>query len=154
VRGPAVMQGYWGQPDKTREVLARNPLQEAYAEPAYRTGDLVTLDSDGNYVFLGRRDGMVKTRGYRVELGEVEAALYEHPAIREAVVLPMPDELLGARLRAVICGNGSGLTRRDVLEHCRRRLPGYMVPDVVEFCEALPRTATGKVDRAGLAGAR
>ena len=69
---------------------------------AYRTGDLVTLDEEGNYVFLGRRDGMVKTRGYRVELGEVEAALYAHPAIREAVVLPVPDELLGNRLRAVI----------------------------------------------------
>ena len=57
----------------------------------------------GDFVFLGRRDGMVKTRGYRVELGEVEAALYDHPAVREAVVLPVPDELLGNRLRAVIC---------------------------------------------------
>ena len=80
-------------------MLVRNPFQAAYDEPAYRTGDLVTLDDDGNYVFLGRRDGMVKTRGYRVELGEVEAALYAHPAIREAVVLPVPDDLLGSRLR-------------------------------------------------------
>jgi acyl-CoA synthetase (AMP-forming)/AMP-acid ligase II len=103
-------------------------------------------------VFLGRRDGMVKTRGYRVELGEVEAALYAHPAIREAVVLPVPDELLGSRLRAVIAADGSGaLTRQEVLEHCLRRLPRYMVPDVVEFCEALPRTSTGKVDRTRLA---
>jgi amino acid adenylation domain-containing protein len=149
VRGPGLMRGYWGQPGKTREVLVRNPFQEAYDEPAYRTGDLVTLDADGSYVFLGRRDGMVKTRGYRVELGEVEAALYEHPAIREAVVLPMPDELLGNRLRAVISADGS-LTRQEVLEHCRRRLPRYMVPDAVEFCDALPRTSTGKVDRAGL----
>lgn len=155
VRGPALMRGYWGQPDKTRQVLVRNPFQDAYDEPAYRTGDLVTVDEQGNYVFLGRRDGMVKTRGYRVELGEVEAALYAHPAIREAVVLPMPDEILGSRLRAVISANGSGgLTRQEVLEHCLRRLPGYMVPDIVEFCEALPRTSTGKVDRAQLAGAR
>ena len=96
---------------------------------------------------------MVKTRGYRVELGEVEAALYCHPAIREAVVLPVPDELLGSRLRAVITADGPcGLTREEVLDHCRRQLPGYMVPDAVEFCEALPRTSTGKVDRAGLAG--
>jgi amino acid adenylation domain-containing protein len=155
VRGPALMRGYWGQPDKTRQVLVLNPFQDAYDEPAYRTGDLVTVDEQGNYVFLGRRDGMVKTRGYRVELGEVEAALYAHPAIREAVVLPMPDEILGSRLRAVISANGSGgLTRQEVLEHCLRRLPGYMVPDVVEFREALPRTSTGKVDRAQLAGAR
>jgi amino acid adenylation domain-containing protein len=155
VRGPSLMRGYWGQPDKTRQVLVRNPFQQAYDEPAYRTGDLVTLDADGSCVFIGRRDGMVKTRGYRVEVGEVEAVLYEHPAIREAVVLPVPDELLGSRLRAVISANRSAsLTRLDVVEHCRRRLPGYMVPDVVEFCEELPRTSTGKVDRTQLAQAQ
>ena len=152
VRGPGLMRGYWGQPEKTREVLVRNPFQEAYDEPAYRTGDLVTLDADGNYVFLGRRDGMVKTRGYRVELGEVETALYEHQAIREAVVVPVPDELLGSRLRAIVNAYDTGLTAKEVIEHCRRRLPRYMVPDMVEFCEALPRTSTGKVDRARLAG--
>jgi amino acid adenylation domain-containing protein len=153
VRGPSLMRGYWGQAGKTEEVLVPNPFQTAYAETAYRTGDLVTLDEDGNYIYLGRQDGMVKTRGYRVELGEVEAALYGHPAIHEAVVLPIPDELLGSRLRAVISADDvGGLTREEVLDHCRRRLPGYMVPDVVEFCEALPRTSTGKVDRALLAG--
>ena len=94
---------------------------------------------------------MVKTRGYRVELGEVETALYQHPAIREAVVLPVPDEMLGNRLRAVICTDGPGtLTREEVLDHCRRHLPAYMVPDVVEFREALPRNSNGKIDRARL----
>lgn len=149
VRGPGLMTGYWGDAAKTARMLVTNPFQAAYAEPAYRTGDLVTLDEAGDFIFLGRRDGMVKTRGYRVELGEVEAALYAHPAVREAVVLPVPDELLGNRLRAVI-GAESSLTREDVLDHCRRRLPAYMVPDVVEFCLALPRTSTGKIDRAGL----
>ncbi len=115
----------------------------------------MTLDEDGNYIYLGRQDGLVKTRGYRVELGEVEAALYGHPAIHEAVVIPIPGEMLGSRLRAVISADGSGgLTREEVLDHCRQRLPGYMVPDVVEFREALPRTFTGKVDRARLAAAR
>jgi len=152
VRGSGLMSGYWGDTGKTRRVLVSNPFQQAYHEPAYRTGDLVTLDDEGNYVFLGRRDGMVKTRGYRVELGEVESALYQHPAVREAVVLPLPDELLGSRLRAVICADGpDGLTREAVLDHCRQRLPGYMVPDVVEFCEVLPRNSNGKVDRALLA---
>jgi amino acid adenylation domain-containing protein len=149
VRGSGLMRGYWGDPEKTRRVLVSNPFQAAYDEPAYRTGDLVTLDDEGNYVFIGRRDGMVKTRGYRVELGEVETALYAHPAVREAVVLPVPDELLGSRLRAVICADG-GLTREELLDHCRRRLPSYMVPDVVEFREALPRNSNGKVDRARL----
>ena len=63
-------------------------------------------------------------------------------------MLPVPDELLGSRLRAVICADGpGGLTREQVLDHCRR-LPGYMVPDVVEFREALPRNSNGKIDRA------
>src|SRR6202034_3811585 len=113
--------------------VVRSPSQTADAELAYRTGDLVTLDDEGNFVFLGRRDGMVKTRGYRVELGEVETALYGHPRVREALVLPVPDELLGSRPRAVIAADGE-LTREEVLAHCRRRLPAYMVPDVVEFC--------------------
>jgi acyl-CoA synthetase (AMP-forming)/AMP-acid ligase II len=146
------MSGYWGQPDKTRQALVRNPLQANYDEPSYRTGDLVTLDEEGNYVFLGRRDGMVKTRGYRLELGEVEAVLYGHRAVREAVVLPVPDELVGNRLRAIVCvDRQTDRMREELLEHCRRRLPAYMVPEVVEFWEALPRTSTGKVDRVRLA---
>ena len=108
VRGPSVMRGYWGQPAKTAAALVRNPFGEEHHELVYRTGDLVTLDQAGNYVYLGRGDSMVKIRGYRVELGEVQAALYRHPAIREAAVLPVPRE-------------------------------------------ELPRTSTGKVDRAGLA---
>jgi amino acid adenylation domain-containing protein len=151
VRGPSLMRGYWGQPAKTSEALVRNPFRAEYDELVYRTGDLVTLDPAGNYTYLGRRDSMVKIRGYRVELGEVEAALYRHPAIREAVVLPVPDELLGSRLRAVLTADGAAnLTRENVLEHCRQWLPSYMVPDIIEFREALPRTSTGKVDRAGL----
>ena len=155
VRGPSLMRGYWGQPAKTREALVLNPFRAEYDELVYRTGDLVTLDTAENYVYLGRRDSMVKIRGYRVELGEVEAALYRHPAIREAAVLPVPDELLGSRLWAVITADGAdNLTRENVLDHCRRWLPSYMVPDIVEFREALPRTSTGKVDRTGLANER
>jgi amino acid adenylation domain-containing protein len=152
VRGPALMRGYWGQPAKTREVLVQSPFRPEYDESVYRTGDLVSLDPDGNYIYVGRRDSMVKIRGYRIELGEVEAALYRHPAIKEAAVLPVPDDLLGSRLRAVVIADDAGkLVRQSVLDHCRQWLPSYMVPDVVEFREAMPRTSTGKVDRAGLA---
>ena len=152
VRGPSVMRGYWGQPAKSSEVLVRNPFRAEHDELVYRTGDLVTLEPDGNYAYLGRLDSMVKIHGYRVELGEVEATLYRHPAIHEAAVLPVPDELLGNRLRAVVTAGGAGdLTRENVLDHCRRWLPSYMVPDIVEFREALPRTSTGKIDRVGLA---
>jgi amino acid adenylation domain-containing protein len=153
VRGPSLMRGYWGQPGKTSEVLVRNLFRAEYDELVYRTGDLVTLDPAGNYVFLGRQDSMVKVRGHRVELGEVEATLYRHPAIKEAAVLPVPDELLGSRLRALVTADrADNLTREQVLDHCRRWLPAYMVPDTVELRETLPRTSTGKVDRVTLAG--
>ena len=151
VRGPSLMRGYWGQPARTSQALVADPFRAESGELVYRTGDLVTLEPDGNYAYLGRRDTMVKIRGYRIELGEVEATLYRHPAIGEAAVLPVPDELLGTRLRAVVAADGSDLTREDVLDHCRQWLPGYMVPDIIEFRETLPRTSTGKVDRAGLA---
>jgi amino acid adenylation domain-containing protein len=148
VGGPGLMTGYWAAPEKTDEALVANPLADAGSQVVYRTGDVVTLDHDGNFVFLGRRDGMVKTRGYRVEVGEVETALYEHPAVREAAVLPVPDELLGNRLRALVSADaGAELSREQLLEHCRRRLPAYMVPDVIELRPTLPKTSTGKIDR-------
>lgn len=159
VGGPGLMSGYWGQERRTSEVLVPNPLAGADvagadAGPIYRTGDIVGLDADGNYLFRGRRDGMVKTRGYRVEVGEVESALYQHPAVRQAVVLPVPDELLGNRLRAVLCAEPDAELSGDaVLEHCRRLLPAYMVPDAVDFRRSLPQTSTGKIDRVALAGA-
>lgn len=152
VRGPSLMQGYWGHPEKTAKVLIRNPFQPQFYELAYKTGDIVTLDADGNYLYLGRQDGMIKTRGYRVELGEIEAVLYGHPAIKETAVLPVPDEVLGNRLRAVISlYEGATLTREEVLSFCNQQLPHYMVPDVIEFREVLPKTSTGKTDRVSLA---
>jgi len=153
VRGPGLMRGYWGQPARTREVLVPHPFVTEYDELVYRTGDLVTLSASGDYIYVGRGDSMVKVRGYRVELGEVETALYRHPAIREAAVVPeVADELFGSRLRAVIAlDDAAVVTREAVLEHCRKWLPPYMVPDVVEFRASLPRTSTGKVDRNGLA---
>jgi amino acid adenylation domain-containing protein len=154
VRGPSLMRGYWGQPARTREALAPSPVRPDSGELVYRTGDLVTIEPDGNFRFLGRRDSMVKIRGYRVELGEVEAALYRHPAVQEAAVLPVPDQLLGTRLRAVVTAARPGsLTRESVLRHCRQWIPSYMVPDIIEIREELPRTSTGKVDRVGLASA-
>jgi acyl-coenzyme A synthetase/AMP-(fatty) acid ligase len=152
VRGPSLMQGYWGHPEKTAQVLIRNPFQPHFHEPVYKTGDIVTLDADGNYLYLGRQDGMIKTRGYRVELGEIESVLYGHPAIREVAVLPVPDEVLGNRLCAVISlYEGVTLTRTEVLTFCSQLLPRYMIPDEIEFREALPKTTTGKTDRVSLA---
>jgi amino acid adenylation domain-containing protein len=152
VRGPSLMQGYWGHPEKTAKMLIHNPFQPHFHELMYKTGDLVTPDAEGNYLYLGREDGMIKTRGYRVELGEIEAVLYAHPAIQEVAVLPVPDEVFGNRLRAVIkLYEGTMLTREEVLTFCSQQLPHYMVPEVIEFYDTLPKTSTGKTDRVCLA---
>lgn len=152
VRGPTVMQGYWGDSEKTGSVLLRNPLNPRFEEKIYKTGDFVSLDLDGNYLYLGRRDGMVKTRGYRVELGEVEAVLFSHPEVKEAVVVPVPDELIGSSLHAFISPNREGaITKDEILTYCGTKLPRYMIPDAVSFKETLPKTSSGKTDRVALA---
>jgi amino acid adenylation domain-containing protein len=143
VRGPAVMLGYWNRPEETERAF----LETAPGERWYRTGDIVVTNSEGEYEFLGRRDRMVKRRGYRVELGEIEVALHRHPAVREAAVIAIADEVDGLRLKAFI-----GLSREsrpsliELRRFCAGLLPAYMIPDLFAFADALPRTSTGKVD--------
>ncbi len=155
VRGPTVLLGYWGLPERTEKVLVRNPFQSAYDEPAYRTGDIVRLEADGTYVFVGRKDHMVKSRGYRIELGEIEQVLYQHDRVREAVVVAIPDDEVGARLKAVIVTHeGNGVSQNELQAFCLDRLPRYMVPESYDFIAKLPRTSTGKVDRVALTAVR
>ncbi len=115
------------------------------------TGDWVTLDEKGNYLFVGRKDHMnhmIKTRGYRVELAEIEAVMVAHPAVDEAVALAIPDEANGNTIRAIVTiSNSNSLTSTELKRHCAEKLPPYMVPEEVEFCDTLPRTGTGKIDR-------
>src|SRR5205814_6529073 len=87
ISGPTVMQGYWADPERTAASL--RSLPGTAGERAYRTGDLVRRRPDGELEFLGRRDHQVKTRGYRVELGEIETVLLAHPAVAEAVVIAL-----------------------------------------------------------------
>jgi acyl-coenzyme A synthetase/AMP-(fatty) acid ligase len=151
VRGPALLHGYWGLTERTRQSLVPNPLQPAYVEPVYRTGDLVRMADDGAYYFVGRRDHMVKSRGYRIELGEIEEALYQHESVREAVVLARADDEVGARLHAVVSAvAGLEVTEQELRAFCGTRLPRYMVPETVLVRDELPRTSTGKVDRVRL----
>lgn len=149
VRGSGVAQGYWGDPEKTSKGFVRNSFQSYFEELAYRTGDIVTLDQDGkNWRYAGRRDHMVKSRGYRIELGEVEAALYGCDGVKEAAVVAVPDDLIGNRLAAfIVTLEGKSLTINDLQSFCRERLPRYMIPELIKFRDALPKTSTGKVDR-------
>ncbi len=149
VRGPSLMKGYWGLPDRTARVLLRQAVPPAMtAEMVHRTGDLVKEDGDGNYIFLGRRDNQIKSRGYRIELGEIETVLYKHPNIEEAAVIAIPDEEIGNRIKAIIVGRkGNQLTKGEIEGFCAEHIPKYMVPGSIEFRSALPKTSTGKVDK-------
>jgi amino acid adenylation domain-containing protein len=136
VRGPTVMVGYWGQPALTSKV--------------YATGDLVQLQEDGNYAYLGRRDHMVKVRGYRVESGDIEVALQMHPSIHE-VAVKVSGEGINARLVAYIVPAAAYVpSLLEVKRYCAERLPRYMVIDDVCILAALPRTRNGKIDRMAL----
>jgi amino acid adenylation domain-containing protein len=149
VRGATVMQGYWGNPESTASAFTADPTAPELAAPAYRTGDLVVEMEDGGYRFLCRRDTQVKSRGYRIELGELEAALSAHPAVIECAATAVPDELVTNRLKAYVV-HASPLDADELLRWCAGRVPRYMLPDVVEFVPALPRTSTGKIDRQAL----
>jgi L-proline---[L-prolyl-carrier protein] ligase len=139
VDGPTVMLGYWGRPRRNGE--------------PYHTGDRVILLASGDYQYLGRRDGMVKVRGYRVEVGEIEAALQAHPGVADAAVL-----LSGADMDAKIVAYvvPVGTTPPDLLElkrHCAATLPRHMIIDAVRNVRDFPRTGNGKLDRRALVSA-
>ena len=153
VAGPTLLNGYWGDAEKTRRVLIEGGAGPLEGRRLYRTGDLVHLRNDGHYEFHGRRDNMVKTRGYRVELGEIEAALNRHPSVSEAVVVAKPDEMLGNRLEAwLVPRDAPSFDEQDLKKFCADRLPQHMIPERFFVRESLPRTSTAKVDRERLAG--
>jgi acyl-coenzyme A synthetase/AMP-(fatty) acid ligase len=147
-RGSTVMQGYYGRPAESAACFIRNPFAVGREERLYSTGDWVTLDDKGNYLFVGRKDHMIKTRGYRVELGEIEAVMVAHPAVDEAVALAIPDEAIGNAICAVVTRTNDGLLGdAELKRHCAEKLPPYMVPEKIEFRQTLPRTGNGKIDR-------
>jgi len=152
VRGPTVMAGYWGLPDKSQDVLVPNPLQAAMQERVYKTGDIVRLETDESFSFVGRADNMVKSRGYRIELGEIEAVLLLHSGVREVAVFAVPDEEVGARLKAVAALSDETVDAEELRAFCLARLPRYMVPETFIFRADLPKTSTGKTDRHALTG--
>ena len=126
----------------------KNPLRPDLNERVYKTGDLVRLDPDGNYVFLGRKDHMIKSRGYRIEIEEIETVLCSHPEIKSAVVIPIPDELIGNRISVIVVPLTTGkIGKEDILQYCSKQLPKYMLPEIIEFRDSLPATSSGKVDR-------
>jgi amino acid adenylation domain-containing protein len=152
VRGPTVMQGYWGDSERTEATLFHGWGPGSSPHPTYKTGDVAYVDENGDWIFLGRRDSQIKSRGYRIELGDVEAALDQHPSVLECAVVPIPDEVVTNRIKAFVVTDGD-VGQEELVTFVCERLPRYMAPELFEFREALPRSSTGKVDRRALAAA-
>jgi amino acid adenylation domain-containing protein len=143
ISGPGVTQGYWKLPEQTQRAF----LTETTDGHWYKTGDLVIQDAAGNYLYRGRRDRMIKKRGYRVELGEIESCLYRHPSVKEAAAIAITDEENGVRVKAFLSTHDGGrLSLIALKQFCSEHLPPYMVPDLVSFQVALPKTSTDKID--------
>jgi L-proline---[L-prolyl-carrier protein] ligase len=142
IAGPSVFLGYWNRPELNATVFLEHASRRWY-----NTGDVVTWDPANGFIYLGRRDRMVKRHGYRIELGEIERGLYQHPAISEAAIIAVPDESAGVRILAYLSSRAA--ERPSIVEmkmFCGRQLPSYMSPDALIFMNALPRTSTNKVD--------
>jgi len=146
VRGATVMRGYWGDPERTARGLVPDPFGGAFADPVYRTGDLVEVQPGGVYRYIGRKDAQIKSRGYRIELGDVEAAINLHPGVVECAVVAIPDELVTNRLVAYVTVRDQ-TTQADLAGFCGDRLPRYMIPESFTLLSELPKTSTGKIDR-------
>jgi len=140
--GQGMMIGYWNLPEKTANAF----LVDFSGNKWYKTGDIVVEGPDGNYIYVARRDRMVKKRGYRIELGEIEAGLYRHPAIKEAAVVALQNDE-GVKIRAFVSHHKD--SRPSIIElkqFCAQNLPAYMVPDLFSFLDFLPKTSTDKID--------
>ena len=139
IRGPQVMQGYWRKTEDTQAVLRDGWLY---------TGDIVTRDEHGFFFFLDRKKDVIKPWGETVYPREVEEILYQHPAVREAVVVGAPDHHYGEAVKAfVVQKEGCAVTERELIDHCRRSLARFKLPVATEFPARWPRTTNGKMLR-------
>lgn len=145
--GPQVMRGYWNMSERNEQVLVPDPRDAYCYNRIYLTGDLGFVDDGGIYNFRGRRDNMVKVSGYRVDLGDISHKFDEHPEVVEAVAVNIPDDLLENRIKVVVkIVAGAKIASNDLMEYLRKRLPGYMVPQEIIFCDDIPKNFSGKID--------
>jgi fatty-acyl-CoA synthase len=137
VRGPNVMKGYWNRPDATAEVIV---------DGWFHTGDIGVRDTDGFFFIVDRKKDMIISGGENVYPAEVEDALYQHPAVKEAAVIGVEHPRWGETVRAVVVvKEGATLTEAELIEHTQGRLARYKQPKSVVFTDSLPRNPAGKV---------
>lgn len=147
VRSSTRMAGYWKQPELTQASLFERITETGINDVFYRTGDLVKMREDGNLIFIGREDRQIKTRGYRVELDEVEAVLLAHEAVQEAAVFVIQQEEEKKIEAALILKSQQSSKEGDLKKYMSLHLPPYAVPNNIQILKELPRTSTGKINR-------
>lgn len=139
VKGPQVMQGYWNNPEETARALRDGWLH---------TGDIAKMDPDGFFTIIDRIKDMIKTVGENVYPREVEEILFMHPKVQDAVVVGIPQEFLGEKIKAyIVLKEGQQATPDEIIQFCREQLSKFKVPREVEFRNELPKTLVGKVLR-------
>ena len=139
VRGDSVTRGYWNRPAET---------SAAFLDDWLRTGDLATIDDEGYVNIVDRRKDVILTGGENVYSTEVEYALAEHPGVREAAVIGVPDERWGEAVKAVVAlREDHEADEASLIAHCKERLASFKVPKSVDFVEELPRTGSGKITK-------
>jgi acyl carrier protein len=147
IGGECLARGYLLDGALTAEKFAPNPICRVAGERLYRTGDLGRYRSDGEIEYLGRKDGQVKVRGYRIEKGEIEAVLSAEEGVREAVVEVRSDPMGVAQLIGYVVGQAETIDGEALRRSLRRKLPEYMIPLRIIPLAQLPLNANGKVNR-------
>jgi fatty-acyl-CoA synthase len=143
VHGPQVMKGYWNQPQATADAFI-----EIDGKRFLRTGDLATIDDEGYYFFVDRLKRMINAAGFKVWPAEVEALLYQHPAIQEACVIAAADPRRGETVKAVVVlkpAHVGRVTEQQIADWAHANMAAYKAPRIVQFATALPKSGTGKV---------
>ncbi|MFC1750303.1 acyl-CoA ligase (AMP-forming), exosortase A system-associated [Pseudomonadota bacterium] len=154
-KGSLVAMGYWNSPDTTAERFKPAPGQDnalTIPEVSVWSGDTVKTDADGFLYFVGRKDDMIKTSGYRVSSTEVEEVVYATQQVGEVVALGIPHPTLEQGILIVATPNPMGhhdnkIDEKSILTHCKKELPNFMVPLAIKTHDALPRNPNGKIDR-------
>ncbi len=145
VRGPHVMAGYWNDPEATAKMLRPGPVP---GERILCAQDWFVMDEEGYFYFRGRSDDIIKTRGEKVSPVEVENVLYSHPAVKEAAVIGVPDDVLGQAVKAfLVLEQGTGTTVKEIQKHCAARLESFMVPQRIEIVSCFEKTSSGKIKK-------